>query len=259
MAVVERVLRLLRQVPEVPDLGGGYLNLLGPADEPAPTVAQRAMQSAFLPQIYEKLWRPIGFNVAKGWPFGPDTARENDLTRRRLGLGRPGDLAKPAAMVLDVACGPGNVTRALAAGTGEDGLVVGIDASVSMLRRAVEDTHDKHVGYVRGNALDLPFRDGVFDAVSCFGALYLFDDPWAAVDSMTRVLKPGGHLVILTTRAPRLPLAGQALTSASQLTGIRLFGHDEVAAALRARGFEGIRLRPYPLMQFVSARVAAAR
>src|SRR5260370_15827376 len=124
MAVGEGVLGLLREVPEVPDLGGGYLNLLGPADEPAPTVAQRAMQSAFLPQIYEKLWRPIGFNVAKGWPFGPDTAQENDLTRRRLRLRRPGDLAKPAATVLAVAGGPGDAARAPArrtAGAGAGG------------------------------------------------------------------------------------------------------------------------------------------
>ncbi len=233
-------------------MSAGYLDLLGPSAEPPPSPAQSVMQSTFLPRIYEKVWRPVGFNLAKGWPLGPDTATEQATARDWLGLAQPDDATKPPANVLDVACGPGNVTRALAAGVSPAGLVVGLDASETMLTRAAADTPaTAPIGYVRGNAVDLPFRDATFDAVCCFGALYLFDDPWTAVDGMTRVLKPGGHLIILTSRRP-LPLPtdlGRELVR--RATGCTVFGDQEITSALADRGLTHIKHRRYPLMQLV--------
>jgi ubiquinone/menaquinone biosynthesis C-methylase UbiE len=263
-AALERTLKLLDAPPAEPDITDGYLNLPGSAHTAVPSPAQRVMQSTLLPRIYEKIWRPAGFNLAKGWPFGPDTAAEYALARERLGLAETDAEAKPGAAVLDVACGPGNVTRALAAGTADDALVVGIDLSATMLARAVADTSAAHVAYVRGSAVDLPFREGSFDAVCCFGALYLFDDPWTAIDGMTRVLKPGGAIVVLTLRRPQpfpsRPMAGPGptllATVVEQLTGVRFFGPGEVTEALSARGFVEIRQRAYALMQFVSARLS---
>jgi SAM-dependent methyltransferase len=250
---VDRVLDLLREPPETPDTSAGYLDLLGPS-ETRPSLAQSVMESTFLPQIYEKIWRPVGFNLAKGWPLGPDTAEEHATARDWLGLSHPGYAARPPATVLDVACGPGNVTRALAAGTGPGALVAGLDASETMLARAVADTApDAGVHYVRGDAVDLPFRDGVFDAVCCFGALYLFDDPWTAVDGMVRVLKPGGRLIILTSRrpVPATRIGGELLRRA---TGFTVFGDDEITDALAERGLTAIRRHRYPLMQLVGGR-----
>jgi SAM-dependent methyltransferase len=259
-SAVDRVLGLLREPPAEPDLSAGYLDLLGPAGERAPSLAQSVMESTFLPQIYEKVWRPVGFNLAKGWPIGPDTAAEQAMARDWLGLGQPGGAGRPDATVLDVACGPGNVTRALAEGVGEGGLVVGLDASPTMLVRAEADTPPGgEVCYVRGNAVDLPFRDATFDAVCCFGALYLFEDPWTAVDGMTRVLRPGGRLIILTSRrltplyASRV--GGELIRRA---TGYTVFGDREVTGALAERGFTGIRRRRYPLMQLVGGTLPDA-
>jgi ubiquinone/menaquinone biosynthesis C-methylase UbiE len=142
------------------------------------------------------------------------------------------------------------------------GLVVGIDASSTMLDRGVADTERPSprgengaadVAYVRGDATDLPFGDHVVDGVCCFGGLYLFDDPWAALDEIARVLRPGGRAVFLTTRRPELPLVGTGMGVLSRLAGIRMFGADDLCQALRGRGFTALRQRAYGLMQFVGA------
>ena len=76
------------------------------------------------------------------------------------------------------------------------------DSSATMLAQAVRDTPPgSPVGYVRADAVDLPFDDATFDAVSCYGALYLMDDPFGALREMIRVLAPGGRIAVLTTCA----------------------------------------------------------
>lgn len=242
---MERVLKLLEPPVTDPDRTRGYLDLLpeGPGDD---SIAQRLMRSSALPQIYERLWRPALIGLAKG-PLGPSTAQEMALIRDLLALS-PGDV------VLDVACGPGNVARALAPAVGEAGLVVGLDASASMLDQAVAETarspYRERLEFVRADAVSLPFHTGCFDAVSCFAALYLFDWPFEALSSMARVLRPGGRLAILTTR--RLPGIGPLNDVFGRLSGVRMFGDDEVSAALAERGFTEVRRRRSGLMQFVA-------
>ncbi|HEY8479185.1 MAG TPA: methyltransferase domain-containing protein [Spirillospora sp.] len=259
-SALERALGLLREPPGEPDVSAGYLDLIGAPPRRPPTPLQSMMESTLLPRIYERVWRPVGFNIAKGWPIGPDTAAEHAMAREWLGLSQPGRSGRPPAAVLDVACGPGNVTRGLAAGVGRDGLVVGLDTSSPMLARAVADTpepgtDDPDVCYVRADASDLPFRDEVFDAVCCFGALYLFEDPWAALDDMIRVLRSGGRLIVLTSRRPvSFPLARLSVEVIRRTTGYTVFGDDEITSALAGRGLTHIRQCRYPFMQMVGAR-----
>jgi ubiquinone/menaquinone biosynthesis C-methylase UbiE len=160
--------------------------------------------------------------------------------------------------VLDVACGPGNFTRDFARTVGPDGLVVGIDASNTMLARAVEDTREAgldQVAYVRGDAQRLPFRPRSFDAVCCFAAFHLFADPMRALDSMTEVLTPGGRIALFTSaRARSVPVRTleSVLTARS---GARMFDQEEVVEALADRGYEEVRQRVAGITQFVGGRL----
>ena len=234
--------------PARPRADDGYLDLLGGEPPPSTGTAQSLMLTGIVPAIYERWWRPALGRVAKG-VLGPGMADEHRIARLLLGLS-PGD------GVLDVACGPGNFTRDFGASVGDAGLVVGIDASATMLTRAVEDTRATNIAYVRGNAVELPFRDEAFDAVCCFAALHLFAEPLAALDHMTRVLTPGGRIAIFTScRTRSAPLrAWDGFLGAR--SGMRMFERDEITGALEERGFVQVRQRVTGLTQFVGARRA---
>jgi ubiquinone/menaquinone biosynthesis C-methylase UbiE len=208
------------------------------------------MQTTALTKVYERWWRPALGRAAKG-VLGPGMADERRIARLLLGLA-PGD------GVLDVACGPGNFSRDFARAVGPDGLVVGIDASRPMLERAVRETYLAGLSnavFVHGDASMLPFRDASFDAVCCFAALNLFAEPFEALDQMTRVLTPGGRIAIFTSCRSRTPALGALESALTTRTGLRMFGQDEVVAALRERGFGDVNQRISGLTQFVGARL----
>jgi ubiquinone/menaquinone biosynthesis C-methylase UbiE len=231
----------------------GYLDLLGDdGGAEATGAAGRLMVTRALPVVYERWWRPAWGRVLRGAMAG-GMRDEHRIARLLLGL-TPGD------GVLDVACGPGNFTREFARTVGDTGLAVGIDASTTMLERAVRDT-DAHatahtVGYVRGDAVELPFRDASFDAVCCFAALHLFADPDAALDHMTRVLTPGGRIAILTSCRLRSAAGRTVNDLAGARSGMRIFGQDEIVDGLRERGYAEISQRIAGLTQFVGGRLS---
>ena len=143
----------------------GWLDLAA-GDVPATGATQALMLTRAVPAVYDRWWRPALGRIVKG-PLGPGMGGEHRLLHDLL---RPGE----GDVVLDVACGPSTFTRSLAAAVGPRGLVVGIDASPTMLTRAVRDTRAPEAGwiaYVRGDAVRLPFADARFDAVCCFAAL----------------------------------------------------------------------------------------
>ncbi len=243
---MERALELLEPAwrPERPELRDGYLDLLGDEDPTGGGPGQRLMVSRALPLIYERIWRPLGGRLLMG-ALGPDMAGERRIALEMLRIA-PGDA------VLDVACGPGNFTRAFAGAAG-DGLVVGLDASRTMLAQAARERPGDGIAYVRGSATELPFRDGSFDAVCCFAALYLIEEPLRAVAEIARVLAPGGRVALLSSVARGPVPAGATDALVRRLTGVRIFGRDDLTDALREHGLVDVRRRISGLAQFVSA------
>ncbi len=247
---IEQTLALLEPArrPAVARVEDGYLDLLGEEDPTGAHPGQRLMLSSTLALIYERLWRPLGGRLLMG-AAGPGMREERRMALNMLDL-------SPNDRVLDVACGPGNFTRGFAHAAGE-GLTVGIDASKTMLTVAVRRSDSANLAYVRGDACSLPFRDGSFDAVCCFAALYLIQEPMRALDEIARVLAPGGRVALLSScnRGP-LP-AGVTDAVVRSLSGVRIFARDELTRALRDRGLTGIEQHVVGLAQFVSARERA--
>ncbi len=155
------------------------------------------------------------------------------LARELLDLHRDREQA-----VLELACGTGNLTCELGRPVG---LAVGVDVSETMLVRAAERARGvglSNVAYVRAAAEALPFATGVFDAVCCFVALHLFADPFGALGRVHDILRPRGG----SRSSPRCAALPHRRVRSSRrsgvLTGLRLFGRDELVDALRRCGFE---------------------
>jgi ubiquinone/menaquinone biosynthesis C-methylase UbiE len=107
----------------------------------------------------------------------------------------------PAPLILDVATGTGRLPRAVLRQPAFQGRIVGLDLSRGMLKEAVRRTaqFSDRLTYIWQDASQLPFAEGVFDAVTCIEALEFMPVPLHVLDELVRVLRPGGVL-LLTNR-----------------------------------------------------------
>lgn len=97
----------------------------------------------------------------------------------------------PSGDTLDAACGTGRYSLFLKS-LGHH--VTGIDVSDEMLSLARKK--DKTIRFIKGDLNSLPFTDGLFDLVVCGLALHYVDNLDFAIRELTRILRPGGHIVI---------------------------------------------------------------
>jgi demethylmenaquinone methyltransferase/2-methoxy-6-polyprenyl-1,4-benzoquinol methylase len=160
---------------------------------------------------------------------GDASARLRDLLIDRTGV-------QAGGMLLDLCSGTGAVALRARRTTGPDGLVVGLDFSSGMVRRARENAARigiADVAFVVGDATRLPFAPASFDAVSCSHAMYELR-PAArerTLEEARRVLRPGGRFVMMEHCEPTRPLVRSLYRLrllALGSSGNREFARDEV-------------------------------
>lgn len=159
--------------------------------------------------------------------------------------------------VLDAGCGTG----ILAGRIGDDvgpARVIGCDLSMGMLRRAAERC--PRGAWVQGDALRLPLRDGVVDAVVTTQAFHFLTDRRSALTEFHRVLRGGGLLVIAMVN-PRTAIASRVMSGAgTHLLGAGVWPtrgqlRDDIAAS----GFEVREQRGAGPLGHTVVTVATAR
>ncbi len=113
---------------------------------------------------------------------------------------------------LDICCGTGDWTIALAEAVGPTGNIVGLDFSKNMLKigaQKVKENGFQHVTLKHGNAMELPYEDDSFDYVTIGFGLRNVPDYMQVLQEMYRVVRPGGIAVCLETSQPTIPIFKQ--------------------------------------------------
>jgi ubiquinone/menaquinone biosynthesis C-methylase UbiE len=177
--------------------------------------------------------------------------------------------------VLDVGCGSGAVTRAIARRVGDRGVAVGLDPSPALLEVARELAREAGLGdrieLYEGSALRLPFPDRSFDAVLCATVLSHVPGGEAAIPELVRVLRPGGRLGVFdmdtdmtTFTHPDRALTRRIVAAASDATAVdgwlarRMPSLFEQAGLvdIRARGFFPLETDPQSFYAGLAERSA---
>lgn len=144
-----------------------------------------------------------------------------------------------SSVILDVACGPGIVSAALAPHAQE---VVAFDLTPEMLAQARQRCASAgidNVSFREGSASDLPFADNSFDAVVTRLSIHHFQAPERPMAEMARVLKPGGTLVVADVISSEVPEESELHNAIEVLrdpSHVRMLPASELAALIEAAG-----------------------
>lgn len=122
-------------------------------------------------------------------------------------------MLRPGQKILDVASGTGDLARACAKVVGKQGKVVLTDINEAMLAtgrdRLIDAGFVSNVDFVLADAQSLPFVDDYFDCITIAFGLRNVTDKQAALNSLYRVLKPGGRLLILEFSHAQSPMLNE--------------------------------------------------
>jgi arsenite methyltransferase len=177
----------------------------------ASTLVDAGQLEAEVKQMYGRVAREeqaelhfeVGRGVAErvGYPYALLDEIPAEALASFAGVGYHLDLAalKPGDTVLDLGSGSGTDVFCAAVQVGEAGRAVGVDFTRAQLDKATR-LRDRdgfsQISFVEARIDDLPFADGVFDAVISNGVINLSVVKSRVFEEAARVLKPGGRLAL---------------------------------------------------------------
>jgi demethylmenaquinone methyltransferase/2-methoxy-6-polyprenyl-1,4-benzoquinol methylase len=167
------------------------------SDEESATKREQAKRDlemfAAIATRYDLLNHLLSGNVDQRW-------------RRLVVKALAANLPSANASVLDVACGTGDLSLALAEGL--NARIVGLDFCRPMLDIAATKSSDRGflIPFVEGDGLKLPFRDQSFDGVTIAFGLRNLTSFEGGLRELFRILRPGGTVAVLEFSTPRTPI-----------------------------------------------------
>lgn len=130
--------------------------------------------------------------------FGRDAAWRRRAVREAA--------VEPDDVVLDVACGTGDMIRTFAVGETRPQRIIGVDFAGEMLARGDYAGIEIPIELLKGDALDLPLPESSVDVISCAFGVRNFQDLGRGLSEMGRVARRGARVVILEFATPENPL-----------------------------------------------------
>lgn len=159
-----------------------------------------------------------------------------ELTQRLVGA-----LGEAAlGSVLDVACGPGILSAAIAKSVGD---VVAFDLTPEMLKKAAQRCNEAGLGNVtfrEGSAAELPFANAAFDAVVTRLSVHHFDRPGRVMSEIFRVLRPGGRFVMADVVSSEVSAEAELQNAIEILrdpSHVRMLPSSELSSLVMEAGF----------------------
>ncbi len=147
---------------------------------------------------------------------------------------------REAEIVLDVATGTGLVARELSKMVGPQGRVYALDISMGMLNKAREKagrTKLTNITFIKADSEELPFKDGVFDGVTCFNTIITE----LVVAEISRVLRKDAKLVTTVGgKTRRLSSVMKMFSKSVKKYGIPIFTENEITGLLEKYDFKDI-------------------
>jgi SAM-dependent methyltransferase len=199
----------------------------------------RLMKAKAVVHIYEKHWRPRLVRVVSTL----SDSEEDVVVDRHLSLER-----RPK--ILDLCCGSARASRRW---VDRGARVLGIDRSAAMLREARRQCPSDSLVLVQGDVVAPLAASATFDAVLCFAALHLFQDPAAVVRAAAAAARPGGLFLawVLTTRGT---WSGRLTHALASTVGLYPTPPRELAAIVQRCGFEVIDEQRYGAIELITGR-----
>ena len=159
--------------------------------------------------------------------------------------------------ILDVATGTGMIANML----GADGYanVTGADISEGMMRIAIDHAIEQNtkVGFIYGNAMELPFAEDTFDVVINSRLLWTLSEPETAIKEWHRVLKPGGK-VIAINELEEEGIRCSSIESYQEKTNVGEYpfanaGREQISEVFRKAGFANVSVNSMPGCHMVTS------
>jgi len=178
----------------------------------------------------EKVWEGY-FDRLEGKTGDRETAnsyfsRRNFLFVRKHLLKVVGEVSDVS--VLDVGCGTGHFSQALATGN----FLVGVDISLAMAGCALR----KGLAVAQSSGRRLPFAAGAFTLVIANNVIQSFKDSRALIQELVRVTKPGGRVILSATNGQNISLKAFRLVEREKYRHLGLHTADSLRQAMQAAG-----------------------